>query len=666
MIINDIIVIILLLIVINSIYLSFYKENNIENFGMITFNDVGLKCLNKNSPLYKPYQMTINNEDFNDAQCIPDIIGNPTSCRTFPNTKNNGTDCYHMNSDKRLFRDINNVESKRIELANAEPNFYFNCKGKLTNDFCKSFYDANNFKTTAEKGFACNVGNKTIPIINNNNILSCPSNNGKCVIRSSVDDCNVKLNYSPVSNEVLTCDKGKIGDGCIDMYDRLGLKSLSELEYKCYDFKGKKIVGKLNDDNFIVASYDGINPIENCDDVINFQNLSELKPIQCSMDNIKTNKLCEEIYEDLNLYPTNNKLAIRGNNIRQSIPLMIDDDNILYNLAIQYNNGLAKFDSSFNINDINSIKKTFQKILDEYPIKIGCCNRKNKDINDVQISNIQVSLNTTKQITDNNKKFNYQPKNLKIPSNLCNENQFNGSEFCDLFYAVKCANDYMEFKKLNLSDDEYTNYNITCSCYAPKLNSEKNYPYTIPKKCYKNNCNDGGVSYLDPISRSGTCNLTICNSMLNLNGIDANNISLNSIVNNNCGNLISSETINSTPINSTPINSTPINSTPINSTPINSTPINSTPINSTSINSTPINSTPINSTPINSTPINSTPINSTPINNPIQEQTESLSEQKNKQTNTQINNQIIIIVAIVLFILFIFIVILCYYSLKKH
>ena len=55
----NIIIIILLLVIVNSIYLSIYKENNMENFGITSFNDVGLKCLSKNSPLYKPYKMFI-------------------------------------------------------------------------------------------------------------------------------------------------------------------------------------------------------------------------------------------------------------------------------------------------------------------------------------------------------------------------------------------------------------------------------------------------------------------------------------------------------------------------------------------------------------------------------------------------------------------------------
>ena len=541
----------LILTVLYLLYGTNYEEID-ENFGVDhgTYAREGYKCANSTSPLYQVFTETDPiGVKYANIKCLgafssssPNASSN--DCIPFPNYKNS-FDCNKTLSSNTyvLYGDGKVV----APWANSGDNSTIHtCNGPFMPQ-CKTLYDLNKFETIGSTtsnnnsftGFACSYGNGTVPVQNNNNVLTCISN-GDNVLKAETKPLCENILTKTISEASLTkCDKGKVGTVCTSLYNSLGLQSFAELGYSCFMVGNQYVIGKMlaNPLGFQTASYDGINPIvadSGCN-LINFPPTSELKPIMCPTYN-SSNPLCQTVFSEYNLYPTTNPLTITQNNINQSEPLIITDTTSLYNLSTDNINALSQI-TGYDPNTTEGIKTGLEGLLTNYPIKVGCCSRANANDNSALNASVNVPLSPT-STNETLKKYNYQIKNLTIPANTCPANLYSGSATCNAFYDVNCENQLANYKKLNLPLSEFSSYSPSCSCYAPKQENEQQYSNNIPPKCYKDGCGTQ-TSYLDPVSRTNECNLTICSSIVNLNNVTAGQgVGLNNQITNSCGNFL--------------------------------------------------------------------------------------------------------------------------------
>ena len=313
------------------------------------------------------------------------------------------------------------------------------------------------------------------------------------------------LNYSCVPNIIKSKNE--------QIYMGKPNKTYSEFEYASYN---KKALVPCSQENIRVAK-----PLKN----ILCANW-ESNPIASDPE------LCNNAFKYYNLYKTDNPLVTKGKDLNYSNKNTIEDSHTLFDLAT-YNTGAFS-----DTNTADSIKKELQNIISQTPLKLGCCLRDQKNNSATQVS-VRVPLSP--QIAKKNpklKKFNFERENLTIPEGTCPANLYNGSDYCNTFYDLYCQNVSNYFQQQGFSNDDFFSYAPECACYAPTKGT-KNYavPSGVPPKCYKEGCSEDNVNaYIDPISRKGQCNLTVCSSLIDLSGVKAGgNVSVNPVVNNNCG-----------------------------------------------------------------------------------------------------------------------------------
>jgi len=212
----------------------------------------------------------------------------------------------------------------------------------------------------------------------------------------------------------------------------------------------------------------------------------------------------------------NDIITLSNNSIYDSMNNIITDSTTLTNLANQHINTLASL-PNIDINSNQGITNAFNMILSMTPLQVGCCMRKQSD-------NTARSVLIRKTPSTPNKN-GFQNKILSIPAGTCPATYYQGSEACDTFYDVYCANINKAFLDIygpNFVSNDYVAFAPECACYAPRTLGEKQYPPGIPPACYKTNCSvSGPTSYPDLISRTTPCDLTICSSIINTAGMQA-------------------------------------------------------------------------------------------------------------------------------------------------
>jgi hypothetical protein len=217
----------------------------------------------------------------------------------------------------------------------------------------------------------------------------------------------------------------------------------------------------------------------------------------------------------------NNPLILSGNTLNDSIKNIITDENTLMQIASQNNNTLTNI-NGFDSNTIDGIDTGINSVLQEIPLKTGCCMRNQ---NDDTSKNVQVRVKLQPNAIGKLKEYGFEWKTLNIPAGTCPSNLYKGSPYCDTFFDVYCENVNTVFteqfgRQVDDSTNKYPTYAPECACYAPLAIGQESYPSGVPAACYKDSCVvSGGASYPDPTSRSQPCDTTICSSVINTAGM---------------------------------------------------------------------------------------------------------------------------------------------------
>jgi hypothetical protein len=234
----------------------------------------------------------------------------------------------------------------------------------------------------------------------------------------------------------------------------------------------------------------------------------------------------------------NNPLILNGNNLNQSLKNIITDENTLMQLSTQ-NNNIFNNINGFNPNTTEGINIGINSILQEVPLKTGCCMRNQ---NDNTARSVQVRVELQPNAIGNLKEYGFEWKTLNIPAGTCPSNLYKGSPYCDTFFDVYCENINTVFteqfgKQIDDSTNKYPTYAPECACYAPLAVGQESYPSGIPSACYKVGCAiTDSPSYPDPISRTQPCDATICSSVINAAGLQVKgNSNINPTVVQECG-----------------------------------------------------------------------------------------------------------------------------------
>jgi hypothetical protein len=216
-----------------------------------------------------------------------------------------------------------------------------------------------------------------------------------------------------------------------------------------------------------------------------------------------------------------NPLILSGTSLNDSITNLITDENLLMQLANQNDESLSKV-AGFDSNTIEGINIGINSVLENIPLKGGCCMRKQ---NDNTAKSVKVRVKLEPGAMGNLKKYGFEWKSLSIPASTCPANLYNGSPDCDTFYDVYCENVNKVFledigRQLDDDSNQYPNYAPDCACYAPLAIGQESTPVGVPAACYKADCAaTGKASYPDPTSRTQPCDTTICSSVINTAGM---------------------------------------------------------------------------------------------------------------------------------------------------
>lgn len=235
---------------------------------------------------------------------------------------------------------------------------------------------------------------------------------------------------------------------------------------------------------------------------------------------------------------TINPLILSGKNIKDPLLNTITNETILSQLANQ-NLPILSPITNFDQNTISGINIGLNSILQETPLKLGCCMRNQND-NTARVVNVRVELEPNAIGTAKTNGFDF--KTMQIPANTCPKNLYKGSPYCDTYYDIYCSNVNNVFSEqfgiqIGDSTNKYPLYAPECACYAPITSDQKSYPSGIPYACYKSGCAvDGSASYPDPTSRNQPCDATICSSIVNASELQVKgNTTINPTIIQECG-----------------------------------------------------------------------------------------------------------------------------------
>jgi hypothetical protein len=398
------------------------------------------------------------------------------------------------------------------------------------------------FQVIGLSGFNCNYGNKKVPtMVDSNGVITAPSN---YQVQNDQSSCLKWANSTPY-NGSLTCGNGTATNSqCTQLYKDLGLSTYANLGFIIDSnvVQGENIIGKHNNSTYTCASFDGKNCLSNSNLNLNMQPLSPLENIVCESNNTPVEwpkNFCAEALDNWGLYPSTNPLVIKERNLNSSIPNTITNQTTLSNLASLNQNYIQ------NTNTTEGIISGLNVLMEDTPIKLACCGQGHNSSNGSISLSARVPLNPI--VGEKNpqlKLFNFERKNLTIPSNACPSNLTPNSPACNSFFDVYCENVINVFNESKLPQSEFVQYAPECACFAPKTDSQMNYPQGTPSICYKDGCSSGTISYLDPTSQgpNAVCDMTICQNIINTSGLKAGgNANINPTLQNNCGQYIPTE-----------------------------------------------------------------------------------------------------------------------------
>ena len=401
------------------------------------------------------------------------------------------------------------------------------CSYGDTSSECQTLYD-NLDITLSKQGLTCKYGNGTIPTkVNSTGDIIYPTSTAINTTKSSITDCtNNLIKYSVIA----TCENGSTSDECKQLIENLGLQTIGQLGYDVVTseigISATPIYGKHTDTTFSCASYDGSTCITaNTIDYVPIGGTDKIKDLTCNTITDKPTSdnptMCEQAFVYYGLYPSTNPLVIHGRNLNQTTKTLIDTTT-----SIQLGNTLNKefykinpaFDNS-NATNTNSANVIISSILEETPLKQGCCKlsetqAKLGGLVTVRAPNIKGSTNP------NNVKFDFSHQVLTIPPDTCPIGVYNQSDYCNAFYQVYCANVTEEFKKQNLSNDDFLTYAPECACYAPRSSSDSSMiKQNVPIQCVMPECTSPSAYMNKSTMAESPCNQTICTNVVNVSNL---------------------------------------------------------------------------------------------------------------------------------------------------
>jgi hypothetical protein len=556
----------------------------------------------------------------------------------------------------------NNVQTTLFKLYNNSTGSSYSATVYYVADDYTTFYFNGN-QIGAKVNGSSTVNNQTVTMLPGYNLFSfdCYSTKGPAGLMVSVYQGSTYLFGSDISwfycdpsytQTLLTtfqaCLNNSVAD-CQTFYNWFGLSTLAQLGYTCNStIASGNVPGYVasTNDSYTIASYNSTSSINNCPIAINQPPLNPLKNITCTTYNQTPDSnyptVCQDAFTTYNLFPSTNPLVIKGNNIYEGIPNTITSDTSLTKL---YSNYSTAFPTSTNQNSATSIQAGITSILQQHPLKWGCCMTGKGQTSPITV-NERVPINPiSPSISPNAKKYNFQTQNLTIPANTCPTTLYNGSTDCNNFFQINCENimSYMQSQNLNVQT-ELLNYAPECSCYIPLTSSQTGYD-NIPSVCFKSGCTSGSSAYVDPGSKNtdGTiqsCNMTVCTNIFNANNLNAtgsSGVSITPTIENNCGSYLPAPTPPPTP--------TPSKATP---TPGTTTPTPSKTTSGTTTPATPATpATPGTSNDKTPTPTPGTSNDKTPTPTP----STNNNSTTDTSTSSSSNNTLYIILSVICILL---------------
>ena len=265
---------------------------------------------------------------------------------------------------------------------------------------------------------------------------------------------------------------------------------------------------------------------------------SETKPNQeCATGSLNSCSMCKSAYENYNLYPSTNPFVVRGNDLNTNFKNIITDSATLSKIGTKNYGALNNLVNNYNPNNDIATSESFNILLQQAPLKAGCCLKK-KDDTSQKTSLVRTPLSPNDTVDPLFKKFDFKFKSIPIPEESCPVDYYSGSPNCNAFYDVYSQNMITQLNKQGIEVDNFLKYAPECACYAPRTKVQEVYPDNTPPACYKTNCDVIGnpTAYVDPISRSTPCDITVCNNVFNATiGNVGGNVTINPKLENSCG-----------------------------------------------------------------------------------------------------------------------------------
>ena len=269
---------------------------------------------------------------------------------------------------------------------------------------------------------------------------------------------------------------------------------------------------------------------------------------ECVQGSLESCGICKSAFDNYNLYPSTNPFVVRGNDLNTNFKNIITDSVTLSNLGTKNFQVLNNLVSDYNPNDDVLTSEAFNILLQKAPLKVGCCLRK-KDDNSQKTVLVRTPLNPNENVDPMYKKFDCKFKSIPIPQDSCPTDYYGGSPNCNAFYDIYSQNIITEFNKQEVQPEYFIKYAPECACYAPKTKVQEIYPDNTPPACYKTSCDvvDNPSTYIDPISRSNPCDITVCNNVFNATiGNVGGNVIIDPKLENTCGKNLPSNTTSDT------------------------------------------------------------------------------------------------------------------------
>ena len=286
--------------------------------------------------------------------------------------------------------------------------------------------------------------------------------------------CQNKPPYGTTTSDGTTTSESKFY--CKKAFSDLGLKSVAELGFyvdsKVLDFP---IYGTHDGYSYTCASYDGENcikadtPTQACttdeyssrlgsEGIIQYskitncidtnptelylfapQNITcktseqQIKNDNTTSKDAKSDNLCSNAFNLLDLYPSSNPFLFRGKNPNQNLTNQVSDPVFLAQFANKYYKFLPN-DLNIDINTTDGQNQVVNYFLQQSPLKYGCCLNSSTNTADLKVP-MPVPMNPDKLASKENinSKYNYRMGVITIPAQSCSADILKGTDKCDAF-----------------------------------------------------------------------------------------------------------------------------------------------------------------------------------------------------------------------------------------